>query len=273
MTGRGHRMSPEERYLRSVYLNYQVCTDVVRHYFDGLPPPKSLVRYLLDQRTKFEKEEKKIPNYQWIQLYPEDRINTIFTCLFDSVDGDQKVKVVNLSRLESGEVLATLEITSQYNPDGRIIKQALEATVKSGHVDASLETSPDGFSFAKQGVSDSYLMEINITKVNAAALARKDTKEFGIMAKKLERILLLLFDTVPGTQSVEVEEFRNLTSDCATAIFVFEAQIKVKENFSTKFENSNSNEFKAFTNRVQPIIKELYDSVTGDQDVEIEKCR
>lgn len=51
-------------------------------------------------------------------------------------------------------------------------------------------------------------MEIKLTKVNAAALALKDTKEFRIMAKRLERILLLLFDTVPGTQSVEVEEFR-----------------------------------------------------------------
>lgn len=71
MTEKGNRMSPKERYLRSVLLNYQVCTDVVRHYFDELHPPTSLVQYLLDQRTKFEKEEKKIPNYQWIQLYPE----------------------------------------------------------------------------------------------------------------------------------------------------------------------------------------------------------
>ncbi|XP_076105769.1 uncharacterized protein LOC143074107 [Mytilus galloprovincialis] len=347
MTGRGSRMSPKERYLRSVYLNYQVCTDVVRHYFDGLHPPTSLVQYLLDQRTKFEKEEKKIPNYQWIQLYPEvlfradvhiketylasyektdlkdykeftDRISTIFTCLFDSVDGDQKVKVVNLSRLESGEVLAKLEITSQYNPDDRKIRSALEVPVTRGNVDASLETIPDGFTFAKQGVSDTYRMEINLTKVNAAALAQKDTKEFQIMAKRLERVLLFLFDTVPGTQSVEVEEFRCLTSDSATAIckltsekhkddkkleeaisiptlegrlgktlkttctphgfsfkdvIVFEAEINVKEKFSKTLENSNSNDFKAFANKVQPIIKGLYNSETGEQDVEIVKCR
>ncbi|CAG2200693.1 unnamed protein product [Mytilus edulis] len=289
MTGRGSRMSPKERYLRSVYLNYQVCTDVVRHYFDGLHPPTSLVQYLLDQRTKFEKEEKKIPNYQWIQLYPEDlkdykeftdRISTIFTCLFDTVDGDQKVKVVNLSRLESGEVLATLEITSQYNPDDRIIQSALEEPVNSGNVDQSLETSTDEFTFAKQGGNIDF--------------------------------------RIGSTQSVEVEEFRYLTLDCATAIckltsekhnddkmleeaisiptsegrlgktlkttcthngfsfkevIVFEAEINVKEKFSKTLENSNSNDFKAFANRVQPIIKGLYNSETGEQDVEIIKCR
>lgn len=68
-------MLAEERYLRSIYLNYQVCTDVVRHYFDRLHPPTSLVQYLLNQRKQFEKEEKKIPNYQWIQLYPEGNWN------------------------------------------------------------------------------------------------------------------------------------------------------------------------------------------------------
>lgn len=54
---------------------------------------------------------------------------------------------------------------------------------------------------------------------------------------------------------------------------VFEAEINVKEKFSKTLENSNSNDFKAFANRVQPIIKGLYNSETGEQDVEIIKCR
>ncbi|CAG2220202.1 unnamed protein product [Mytilus edulis] len=54
---------------------------------------------------------------------------------------------------------------------------------------------------------------------------------------------------------------------------VFEAEINVIEKYSKTLANSNSNEFKAFANRVQPILKGLYDSVTGEQDVEIVKCR
>ncbi|CAC5426437.1 unnamed protein product [Mytilus coruscus] len=153
-------------------------------------------------------------------------------------------------------------------------------------------------------------MEINLTRVNAAALALKASKEFEIMAQHLKRILFFLYDDVPGTQF--------LTSGCSTAIckltsknhkddrkleealkiptidgrlgktlnttsttkgfsfkevIVFEAEINVTEKFSTNLANVNSNEFKAFANRVQPIIKGLYDSVAGEQDVEIAKCR
>lgn len=52
-----------------------------------------------------------------------------------------------------GEVLTTIEISSQYNPDGSKIKEALEQLVNGGKVDASLEisSSPDAFQWDKQG--------------------------------------------------------------------------------------------------------------------------
>ncbi|CAG2220203.1 unnamed protein product [Mytilus edulis] len=232
-------MSPKERYLRSVYLNYQVCTDVVRHYFDGLHPPTSLVQYLLDQRTKFEKEEKKIPNYQWVQLYQKvlfradvhiketdlkdykeftDRISTIFTCLFDTVDGDQKVKVVNLSRLESGEVLAKLEITSQYNPDDRKIRPALEVPVNSGNVDASLETSTDGFTFSQQGGNNDFRIrilfraDVHIKETYLASYDRTHTKDYKEFTDRISTIFTCLFDTVEGDQKVKVVNLSRLES-------------------------------------------------------------
>lgn len=57
---------------------------------------------------------------------------------------------------------------------------------------------------------------------------------------------------------------------------IFEAEINLIEKYHKPLENSNSNEFKAFANRVQPIIKGLYNrmnSETGEHDVEIVKCR
>lgn len=51
---------------------------------------------------------------------------------------------------------------------------------------------------------------------------------------------------------------------------IFEAEFNVIEKYLKPLAISNSNEFKAFANRVQPVIKGLYNSET---DVEIVKCR
>lgn len=89
MDGIGSKMSPKERYFRSLYLMYQVCTEVLRHYFDDKNPPDRLVQYLLDKRLEFEKEERKIPNYQWIQLYPEGMLRVWYIGI------DNKTKSIN----------------------------------------------------------------------------------------------------------------------------------------------------------------------------------
>ncbi|VDI43434.1 Hypothetical predicted protein [Mytilus galloprovincialis] len=332
MDGIGSKMSPEERYFRSLYLMYQVCTEVLRHYFDDKNPPDRLVQDLLDKRLEFEKEERKIPNYQWIQLYPEalfradvnitekyidpcnkkdfkefaHRMKTIFTYIFDTVDGEQEVKLVKTSRSGTGEVLTIIEISSHYNPDGSKIKEALEQLVNGGKLDASLEINK-------------YTMDIILTKKYDAALGQKDSQEFKMMAKGIERILLFLYDSVPGTQLFQVEEFRSLPStNCISAIcnlksvdlknekklkdpikrqisegrlgktltttcsqngfsfkdvIVFESEIKVDEQFSKNLANSDHPDFKAFEDRVQPLIKGLYASSVGEQDVEIVRCR
>lgn len=51
-------------------------------------------------------------------------------------------------------------------------------------------------------------MDIILTKKYDAALGQKDSQEFKMMAKGIERILLFLYDSVPGTQLFQVEEFR-----------------------------------------------------------------
>ncbi|XP_052075329.1 uncharacterized protein LOC127712756 [Mytilus californianus] len=348
MDGIGSKMTPEERYFRSLYLMYQVCTEVVRHYFDDKHPPDHLVQYLLDKRLEFEKADRKIPNYQWIQLYPEalfradvnitekyiepcyktdykefaNRMKTIFTYIFDTVDGEQEVKLAKTSSSGPGEVLTSFEISSLYNPDGSKIKEALEQLVNGGNVDASLEISdsPDGFSLDKQGDKhDKYTMVINLTKKYDAALGQKDSQEFKMMAKGIERILHFLYDSVPGTQLCQVEEFRSLPStNCISAkcnltsvdlknekklkdtikkqisegrlgktltttcsptgfsfkdVIVFESEIKVDKQFSKNLTNGDHPDYKVFVDRVQPIIKGLYDSSIGEQDVEIVRCR
>ncbi|VDI49335.1 Hypothetical predicted protein [Mytilus galloprovincialis] len=345
MTGRGFGMSPRERYLRSVYLVYQVCTDVLRHYFDDKNPPDRLVQDLLDKRPEFEKGEKKIPNYQLIQLYPEalfradikivekyiepcdktdykefaHRMKTIFEYVFDTVDGDQEVKLVKTTRVGPDEVLTSFEISSRYNPDGCKIKEALEQLVNGGKVDASLEisSSSDGCQWDKQG--DIFTMVIHLTKEFNDALRQKDSLEFKMMAKKIERILHFLYDSVLGSQLFQVGEFRSLpSSNCISAIctltskdlknekklkdlfkrnisegrlgkaltttcsqngfsfkevIVFESEIKVHEKFSKHLANSDHPDFKALVDRVQPIIKGLYASSIGEQDVEIVRFR